>query len=233
MSTPQRQLPLAVQLKDEATFDNFFVADNGLLLEQLSQQLPEGERYIYLYGSGDSGRSHLLQAACHQADKQGFAALYLPLKQLKDYPPEELFEGAEFSQLVCLDDLDCVIGQPDWELALFNLFNRLKDHRVALLVSASCSVRELKPDLADLASRLSWGGVYQLHNLNDQQLQQALQFRAGKRGLELSDELAQYIYLRSPRDMEALFAILNRLDEDSLVHQRKLTIPFVKIVLGW
>jgi len=33
---------------------------------------------------------------------------------------------------------------------------------------------------------------------------------------------------RSARDMESLFVLLDRLDEASLVQQRKLTIPFVR-----
>ena len=63
------QLPLALQLRDEATFDNFFPGDNALLLEQLRRQLVDGERYLYIYGSEGCGRSHLLQAACHRAQQ--------------------------------------------------------------------------------------------------------------------------------------------------------------------
>jgi DnaA family protein len=37
---------------------------------------------------------------------------------------------------------------------------------------------------------------------------------------------------RLPRDMPALFDLLDQLDEASLVAQRKLTVPFVKSVLG-
>ena len=71
-----------------------------------------------------------------------------------------------------------------------------------------------------------------MHTLDDDQKQAALQFRARARELELNDEVAAYIIQRLPRDMNELFWQLNRLDHASLAEQRKLTIPFVKKILG-
>jgi DnaA family protein len=71
-----------------------------------------------------------------------------------------------------------------------------------------------------------------VHNLSDEDKQQALQMRARARGLELGDEVAQYIIQRLPRDTNELFWQLQRLDHASLAEQRKLTIPFVKKVLA-
>jgi len=51
--------------------------------------------------------------------------------------------------------------------------------------------------------------------------------------LELTDEVAQYILHRAPRDMKELFLTLKRLDHVSLAEQRRLTIPFVKQVLNY
>jgi DnaA family protein len=86
--------------------------------------------------------------------------------------------------------------------------------------------------LEDLRSRLQWGLTYQVHSLTDEDKQQALQMRARARGLELSDDVAQYIIQRLPRDTNELFWQLARLDHASLAEQRKLTIPFVKKVLA-
>jgi DnaA family protein len=47
----------------------------------------------------------------------------------------------------------------------------------------------------------------------------------------LPDEVANFIIQRVPRDMNALFNLLDRLDRASLQEKRKLTIPFVKQVL--
>jgi len=227
------QLPLAVQLRDEHTFDNFYGGDNSLLLAQLQAQINGGERYIYLYGSEGSGCTHLLQAACHHAGSQGLSSVYLPLAELAHYPPTALFEGLEQLALVCIDELQAIAGDTQWEEALFHLFNRLDRAGVTLTIAANCAVRALPLGLADLASRLSWGMVYQLKPLEDAQQMQLLQLRAAQRGLDISSEVAQFIVHRCQRRTPALMALLDDLDTASLKEQRRLTIPFIKSVKGW
>lgn len=233
MSFVFQQLPLALQLRDDATFDNFFAGDNRLLVDQLRQFLSNDEHYLFLYGPAGSGRSHLLQALCNRAQEQQVSAVYFPLKDCKDYPPEQLFDGLEAVSLICLDDVDAIVGDAVWEQALFNLFNRLQAGGRKLLVSANSAVRELPLSLPDLASRLSWGSVFKLNRLTEPQLIALIIFRADLRGLELSEEVAQFIYHRCQRDTHALIGVLNQLDKASLQEQRRLTIPFVKAALGW
>lgn len=233
MNHLSKQFPLALQLRDDATFENFYPGDNGLLIDSLLNQFSEGERYIYLYGSIGSGRSHLLQAACHHMEDLGEASVYLPLNELLDYSPRDVFEGLEELSLICLDDIQGVIRSGEWQEQLFHLFNRLADNNVKLIVAADCPARELKIDLDDLASRLSWGAVFQINKLSDDQRKKLLQMRAKKRGLELNDEVVQFIYQRCKRDTNELLAVLDQLDKASLEQQRRLTIPFVKATLDW
>jgi len=231
-----QQLSLGVSLNDDATFENFYAPDstaNTHIVAALRAQIANGnESFIYVWGAPGCGLTHLLQAACHQAQTLGKSFQYFPLRDLVGYAPHELFAGLETLDFVCLDGLDLVIGRSEWELALFNLFNVLRDLGKLLLVAAVHSPRELAVQLPDLASRLQWGATFHLHTLDDTEKQQALQFRARARGLELNDEVATYILQRLPRDMNELFLQLNRLDHASLAEQRKLTIPFVKKILG-
>ena len=243
MNMLSNQLPLPVALRDDATFDNYICSDrfvsgramshSSLLVDQLRRQLTGGERYLYLYGNKGCGCSHLLQAACHYADQLGFSAMYLPLFEVRHYAPSELFDSLDQLSLVCLDDLQAIVGSIEWEEALFHLFNHLAANSVALLVSANGSVRTLPWVLADLASRLSSGAVYHVAPPSMECRLTILQCRAHQRGIKLSSEVAQFIYYRCQRDMGALMTVLDRLDQASLTAQRRLTIPFVKAVMGW
>lgn len=235
--TPSRQLPLNVRLNDDATFDNFWVGEgtaNGQVISAL-QAFSTGqwpEHFVYLWGRSGSGLSHLLQAACHQAEASGLRSQYLPLQELKEVDPLVLLEGLEQLDLLCLDDLPQVVGLPVWDEALFHLYNRMREAGKYLLVSAVCAPRDLATGLADLQSRLAWGLVYRLEALDDREKQRALQWRARKRGMEMSDEVAQFILNRSRREFRELVNSLDRLDRLSLVEKRRLTIPFVREVLG-
>jgi len=230
---PQQQLTLNVQLRDDATLENFLCPTGAQpLLKALEQQLEEqGEPIIYLYGPADTGKSHLLQAACHLAETT--PVIYLPLSDLAGYSPEEVLQGVESMALVCLDDVHAVMGNDAWELELFHFFNKAREQNCRLLVSAGCAPRELQLNLADLRSRLSWGIVYQLESLNDDERQSILCFRAARRGLQLSSEVSNYIIGRAPRALSQLLELLDTLDTASLVEQRSLSIPFVKKALNW
>ena len=229
---PARQLPLAVQLRDDATLDNFLAppAVQPLIAALSRQAEPDGEAMIFLHGAAGSGKSHLLQASCHLA---GAGALYLPLAELEHYSPEEVLQGVAALKLVCIDDVHIVLGNADWELALFNLYNRAGQQNCRLLLAGNAAPRALAVDLPDLRSRLSWGIVFQLAQADDDAKAGILRFRAARRGLSLSEETASYIVTRAPRAMDQLLDLLAILDQASLAEQRALSIPFVKQSLGW
>ncbi|MFN3579858.1 MAG: DnaA regulatory inactivator Hda [Pseudomonas sp.] len=230
------QLPLGIKLNDEATFTNFYAGPNAAAVAAVKRladpRVGSAESFIYLWGPPASGRSHLLQAACHQMAEAEGLAMYLPLAELKAHGPGVL-EGMEEFDLLCLDQVDAVAADEGWEEALFHLYNRLRDQGRGLLVAASAAPRALPLRLPDLASRLSWGLVFQLQALSDEDKHGMLKLRAELRGLQLSDEVARYMLSRGARGMAELFAALEQLDQASLQAQHRLTIPFVKRVMGW
>lgn len=228
----KEQLTLNVGLRDETTRDNFLpLAGSAPALSAVSELISGlGDKYLYVYGPADSGKSHLLQSACHELTGE---AVYLPLAELSGYPADELLSGMEGLQLICLDDVEAVVGDSQWEQALFHLFNRASAQGCRLLFAANAAPRHLSLQLEDLRSRLSWGLVYQLSRPTDTELADILVFRAERRGLNLAPETASYIVNRAPRALGELLSLLDSLDQASLREQRALSIPFVKSALGW
>ncbi len=226
------QLTLNIKLKDEATFVNFIADSNTEAIKQL-QAISDGagEQCMYIWGKPGSGRTHLLQACCHKAAQQNSSVIYLPLKQLPELSPQ-ILEDLEQIKLVCLDDLDNIIGNKSWEEAIFHTFNKLKAQNNRLVIAASAPPKILDFDLADLKSRLSATMITQIQPLNDTQKIIALRIRAKARGLELSDQVCQYLLQHYSRDTTSIFAFLDRLDQASLTSQHKITIPFIKKVLS-
>lgn len=225
------QLTLGVGLKDEATFANFYSEKNAQLMAALTHAAAgKGERFIYFYGTGGLGCTHLLQACCHEANKHQMSAVYIPLSRTTDMSPE-IFDGLESLPLVCVDDIHRIAGKPEWEEAFFHAYNRILDSGSRLIVTANVAPKALGLTLPDVVSRLAWGVVYPLYPLNDDEKLQVLIMRAERRGMTLSEEVGRFILNHCPRHMSTLFAALDALDKVSLAAQRKLTIPFVKSVL--
>jgi DnaA family protein len=229
------QLALNVSLQDGLTFENFFACpESEAILAALTElQCTDDFQSIGIWGASGSGRSHLLQAAVQKAETNGCSAIFLPGSELVAMDPAGLLQGLAEFDVVVIDDIDHLLNNAGWELALFEFYNRLHDNGNILVFSCAAPVAELTIQLADLASRLAWGTLYHLPKLNDQQKLAALQLRAHSRGMLMSDEVAKFIMSRSSRDFVQLIDVLDQLDKASIKAQRKLSVPFVKTICHW
>ena len=225
------QIPLALGFNEEQSFAEFYVGANAEAVEHLRNCLnAQGETLIFLWGEKGLGKTHLLQACCLEAHRIGLSLSYLPLATLLSHGIEVL-EGIEQQQLVCLDDIDVPAGHADWEHALFDLFNRIRDNRHKLIVTASKPPTELAIGLPDLKTRLSWGLTLMLKPLNDADKLQALGLQARNRGLTLEPAVGRFLLAHYRRDLHSLLELLHQLDRASLAAKRRLTLPFVKSYL--
>ena len=233
-TTIPEQLTLNVNLRDGLIFDSYYVAPdsaNAELVNVLQSIFTSSEaQQNIIWGEKSSGKTHLLQACCAKAAEVHYTVSYIPLKDFKAYGIEVL-EGLTQSKLIVIDDIEAVLGDREWEVALFNLINITRENEQSLLLSSVDNPRKLDGILPDLASRLIWGGSYQLQALTDEEKPKALQARAEQRGFKLKDNVIEYVYRRYPRDIESLMEILNKLDEESFRQKSLITIPFAKQIL--
>jgi len=223
------QLALPLQLADHAVFASYLNSGNEALVATLSRIAADDEGHgCWLWGASATGKTHLLQAVCEAA---GDRAAFMPLAMVAEAGPGVL-DGLSSRELVCIDDIDKVAGQAEWELALFDLCNQIFDAGSQLLVSGASTPRECPIEMADLRSRLARLPVFQIHALGEDERVSALQLRSRHRGLELPDDAARYLLKRSRRDMASLYELLDTLDREALRAKRRLTIPFVREVLS-
>jgi len=224
------QLSLDVQLADYAVFESFYAGENAAAVFAL-QRLVKGEQgVVWLWGNQDAGKSHLLQALIAQAGINGVSSAYLPLGDATMQPG--MLEGMGELELICVDDVQAIATNHDWEAALFRLYEELFQAGGRLVVAANVAPGGAGFSLRDLMSRLASGATFRLHALSDKDSVFALQKRAAWRGLNLPEETASYLLTRVNRSPSVLFALLDRLDKQALTAQRKLTVPFVREVLG-
>ncbi len=245
-----QQLTFRLSLDDDATFRNFYCgADesrNSRVVQYLEDALQRWvkqsstkahsgtvlDEFIWVWGECSVGCTHLLQAACHDAELLGVRAFYLDFSRNAALHPDVL-SGLETMALVCLDSVDELAGQADWELALFNLYNQMSEYQTPLLIGAHAPPQQLRFKLPDLTSRMQSSAQFHLQMISDDEKAVALKLRADCRGFELSDEVARYLVSRSERSMTQLLKVLTLLDKHSLSSQRKVTIPLLKSVMGW
>jgi len=226
-----KQLPLQFVFRANQTFQDFFPGVNSAVVNHLQHCVDgSGETFIFLWGQSGLGKSHLLQACCHEAQKLGLASFYFDLHQAAE-SSAELLNGLEACELVCLDNVEAVAGLADWELALFNFFNRHRDLGHRLIISSSVSPKALAIALPDLKTRLNWGLGLHIQTPDDDGRIAALVYKARRMGLEISPQAGRFLLNRADREMASLWRLLDSLDQASLSAKRKLTIPFLKQIL--
>ena len=116
------------------------------------------------------------------------------------------------------------------QIALFALYNRQRESGGMLLVSGLTAPAHLQLR-DDLRTRLGWGLVYQVQALSDDDKAMALQQHAGARGMLLPPEVSQYLLRHGKRDLPALLAVLDALDEHCLRLKRAASVPLLKEVM--
>ena len=200
------------------TLGNFVSGRNDELLSALRNALGagHGERSLYIWGETGSGKSHLLQAAVGHARVAGLSAVYA------------CAEVPEAAQVVALDDVEKL--DDSGQIDLFALYNRMRESGGLLLVGgtqapAFLALRD------DVRTRLGWGLVYHLHALDDNEKAQALLQHALARGFVLPNEVTTYLLRHGRRDLPALLATLDALDEHCLRLKRPASVPLLKEVM--
>jgi len=199
-----QQLPLEITRPPEPTLENFIPGRNAEAHARV-RALVEGvlgECVVYLWGGPGTGRSHLLQAA-----------------------ERAVREREQLVGLVTADDVEQL--DATGQQALFNAINAAREGGAAVLAAGDAPPAKLALR-ADLASRLGWGLVYQLHPLSDADKAAWLRADAAQRGLQLDDSVIDYLLTRLPRDLPSLATLLARLDQYALARKRSVTLPLVR-----
>ena len=199
--------------------DNFVVGRNLMLHTALRHALEsvEGERGFYIWGDAGSGKSHLLRALVAQAQEIGLTAIYAHVAV------------PETAQVVAVDDVELLNDAE--QIALFALYNRMRETGGLLLVSGQCAPMYL-PVRDDLRTRLGWGMVYQVQELDEIEKTEALQRHASTLGLVLPAEVTTYMLRHGRRDLPTLFRVLDELDALCLRLKRPAaTVPLLKEVM--
>ena len=118
----------------------------------------------------------------------------------------------------------------DAQIDLFNTYNQLKEAGNSLITAGLHAPTQMGLR-DDLATRLAWGLVYQLHPLNDNEKASALKQHALERGMKLPNEVTDYCLRYLRRDLPTLMAVLDALDEWSLTEKKPVTVPMLKKLL--
>lgn len=222
------QFPLHFEFLANQTFNDFFAGENQPIIEQLKQCVQgNGEQKIFLCGKPGQGKSHLLQACCHYAQHNEKQSFYFDLARYARHQAA-ILQGIDTYDVVCLDNVDTIIGHKRWEQALDELMKCHCEKGHQLILSSMYLPNHLDIKNTQLKEHLNWGLILQLKTLIDTNNIDALIFKADLMGFEISPQVGRFLVIQHQTELHELWDLLEEIDRASLAAKRKLTVPFLK-----
>ena len=227
MSNP-KQLTFPWSAKPKLIFRDFYTNKENLNLVNDLKEQEAGD--IIIQANSNLGKSHLLQSVCNYYNEIGKSSFYLPIKTALDYEPSVLDSIHEID-LICIDDIDFLAKNDNWERAIFNLINQCQQSTSRIIFSLSGSIDRAGFNLPDLISRLNKLLKYNVANLENEDIEGAISLIIEHNSINIGDKEINYILNHAKRDIAYLKQILFKLDEYSLSTKKKITIPLIKEII--
>lgn len=228
------QLILPMGVDDRPGQENFLDTPNKSLLSYLKELLRQragGELVsfsgVYIWGEPSSGKSHLLSALFEWAGQGGGSVIYLD----SDFPGCGTHTQSQPERIYLLDDVEMCIQDGQAERTLLTMLEGIRQQNSMLLMTARRPVSGLNIGLPDLSSRMQAMEHFQLLTLCDEDKRAVLRQRASQRGIVLSEEVLNWLFSHTVRELSVLLDLLERIDVFSLEQKRKVTIPLIKSIL--
>ena len=145
----------------------------------------------------------------------------------------EIFQNLASLDAVCVDDLQLILSKGEWEIALFNLINECQQSDCSLILSlgGNQSLEEIA-QLPDLLSRIKRMEFMKLQAVQDESLNQALDFVSQQLDINLEKAELEFLLKHQTRDFSILVDNLISLDKQAASLKRKITIPLIKETLN-
>ena len=228
------QLIFPFQVNQKASFASFFCSpDNIELMSRLTDLVAsKNADELIINGAEGSGKSFLMQAICNELSSSGKQFAFIPMNKAINMGVE-IFQNLASLDAVCIDDLQLILSREEWETALFNLINECQQSNCSLILSfgGNQSLEDIT-QLPDLLSRIKRMEFMKLQAVQDEFLNQALDFVSLQLDINLEKAELEFLLNHQTREFSLLVENIISLDRQAASLKRKITIPFIKETLN-
>ena len=227
------QLIFPFQINQKASFDTFFCSPINLnLMSRLAEIVISKDAHeLIIHGEEGAGKSFLMQAICNELSSSGKQFAFIPMKKALNMGAE-IFQNLASLDAVCIDDLQLMFANEDWETALFNLINECQQSNCSLILSLGGSQPLENTKLLDLLSRIKRMEFIALHAVQDDFFNQAIDFVAQQLDISIEKAELEFLLKHQTRKFSLLVENIIDLDKQAASSKRKITIPLIKETLN-
>jgi chromosomal replication initiator protein len=235
-----------LQLNPRYTFENFVVGPANRHAHAYAVAVADSPAKVYnplfIYGGVGLGKTHLMQAICHQIKKANPARLkicYLPSEKFTN----ELIDAIQhkstpaFRQkyrnvdVLVIDDIHFIAGKESTQEEFFHTFNALYDAHKQIVICSDRPPKEITNLQDRLVSRFGWGLTTDIQPPDLETRVAILKKKIERESVSVPDDVIFFIAQLIKTNIRELEGALVRTVAYSLLEEKPITLELTKEVL--
>lgn len=217
-----QEKPKSFAFHPDYTFENFTVGPGNRLAYSAALAVAKGEGCAYnplfIYGGVGLGKTHLLHAIGHQVSRSHRKALYVSaedftndfISSIRNKRTGDFRFRYRSIDFFLIDDIQFLAGKESVQEELFHTFNALYKNQKQIVIASDRPPKTIDPLEERLRSRFEGGLVVEIQPPDLQTRIAILRAKACQRGVELPEEVIEFIALRIQSNVRELEGALNR-----------------------
>ncbi|MEG0805987.1 MAG: chromosomal replication initiator protein DnaA [Lachnospiraceae bacterium] len=228
-------------LNPNYTFDTFVVGSNNRFAHSASLAVAEspGEVYnpLFLYGGVGLGKTHLMHSIAQfiQAHNPELKVLYVSSETFTNELIDSIRNGnntamSKFREkyrnidVLLVDDVQFIIGKESTQEEFFHTFNELHGAKKQIIISSDKPPKEIETLEERIRSRFEWGLLADIGSPDYETRMAILRRKEEVDGIEINDEILNYIANNVKSNIRELEGALNKLIAYSNLENVEITM---------
>ncbi len=234
-----------LKLHPDYTFDNFVVGPSNRLAHAscvaVGQSLGTTYNPLFLYGNSGLGKTHLLHAVCTEVrgKSKNTVIQFLSCEAFVNRFIRAIETGelagfqSQFRTVdtLVIDDIQFLSERERSQEEFFHTFNALYNNGKQIILSGDSSPSEMSSLEERLISRFNWGLVARIDPPSYDTRVAIVQKKAHLRGLNISDEIAEYIARKVHANIRELEGALTTIYAVAITNGSEITLETAQMAL--
>ena len=232
-------------LNPKYTFDTFVVGNNNKLAHAASLAVADApaEAYnpLFLYGGVGLGKTHLMHSIAHHilTNTPKSKVLYVTSEKFTNELIDSIRhdKNADFRNkyrnidVLLIDDIQFIIGKESTQEEFFHTFNTLHEAKKQIIISSDKPPKDMETLEERLRSRFEWGLTADIQSPDYETRMAILKKRAELDGLDIDDDVMQYVANNIQSNIRELEGALNKICAYSTLERKPITVALAEDAL--
>ena len=234
------------RLNRDYRFDNFIEGESNKLPRSVGQSIAENPKQttfnpLFIYGSSGVGKTHLVNAIGTRIKElhPEKRVLYVEANRFtiqftdsfRNNSRNDFLHFYQSIDVLIIDDIQELMGQEKTQLAFFHIFNHLKMNGKQIILTSDRIPSSMQGMEDRLLTRFTWGLMAELEKPNQELCRKILLNKIHHDGLDIPEEVIDYIVVNVNNSVRDLEGIVNALLAYTVVYNRDIDLQMAEQIV--